>query len=184
MGAQAAPQQLASRGAQTAFVSVPWPCRAGGKMEGQGAGPCGGSGWKLPPPPAPSPHLGLSRGLGGRRALACSPPSPQRTTRPILSWAWGGLCSVGGEWVPGPYQLPGGKRPWGLPCDWGTTGWSGPLSSLGPWLPSPFLRSHLQAIAVAFGPARMVITVVSPYPGGLGIGHSQISQDGPGGATL
>lgn len=61
---------------------------------------------------------------------------------------------------------------------------SGPLSSLGPWLPSPFLRSHLQAVAVAFGPARMVITVVSPYPGGLGIGHSHISQDGPGGATL
>lgn len=58
-------------------------------MEGQGAGPCGRTGWKLPPPPAPSPHLGLSRGLGGRRALACSPPSPQRTTRPILSLGLG-----------------------------------------------------------------------------------------------
>ena len=66
-------------------------------MEGQGAGSCGGSGWKLPPPLAPSPHLGLSKGLGGRRALACSPPSPQRTTPPILSWARGGLCSMGRE---------------------------------------------------------------------------------------
>lgn len=114
-GGPDSPQQLASHGAQTAFVSAPWPCKAGGKMEGQGDGPCGGLGWKPPAPPVPSPHLGLSRGLGGRRALACSPPSPLRTTPPILSWAGGGLCSVGGEWVPGPHRLPGRKRPWGWP---------------------------------------------------------------------
>ena len=70
----------------------------------------------------------------------------------------------------------GRHRPWAFA--------SGPLSSLGAWLPSPFLRSHLQVTAVAFSPALMVITVVSPYPSGLGIGHSQMSQDGPGGATL
>ena len=84
-------------------------------MEEQGDGPCGGPGWKPPAPSAPSPHLGLSRGLSEGRALACNLPSPQRTTPPILSWAGGRLCSVGGEWVPGPHQLPGGKRPWGSP---------------------------------------------------------------------